>query len=111
MKKETIEEKEPQREECSYLKGHEKPTEASFRQDLCNWWEEYACRGEYKSINDVIHALGRLKDYMGEHEGYEFDDALSEDDKIHIIWRMLRKVTKALNNVPRHMREQECIKK
>ena len=48
---------------------------------------------------------------MGEHEGYEFDDALSEDDKIHIIWRMLRKVTKALNNVPRHMREQECIKK
>ena len=105
------EEKQPKREECSYLKGHSKPTQASFRQDLCNWWEEYACRGEYKSINDVINALGRLKDYMGELPDYEFDDSLSEKDKIHIIWMMLCKITNALDNIPRHMKENECIKK
>ena len=103
------EEKQQKREECSYLKGHDKPTKDSFRWDLCNWWVEYACRGEYKNINDVINALDRLKDYMGACEGYEFDDALNEQDKMHIIWMMLCKVTKALDNIPRNIKKQEYV--
>ena len=87
------------REKCSYNKGHSKPTQESFRGDLCNWWEEYACRGEYKSVRDVRLAIMRLKDYLGQEPDYEFDYDLTEQQKIHIIWKMLCKMYDALDKL------------
>ena len=48
--------KKPQREACSFNKGHDEPDFRSYQEDLFNWWKEYATRGQYNDIKDVISA-------------------------------------------------------
>jgi hypothetical protein len=99
--------KQKQREKCSYLKGHDAPSKDSYQQDLLNWWLEYACgddkfdEGEYKTPVDIMSAIMRLRDYMGDdpEQGYGFSKDLTSDSKFRIIEAMLWKVQKALANL------------
>ena len=99
------EEKQPKIEEGKYKDkdaynwGKYKPTRESYQKDLCDWWVDYACRGEYKSILDVSCAIMRLKDYLGQEPDYEFDKDLTEQQKIYIIWKMLSKMQDALGKL------------
>ena len=89
-----------QREKCSYLKGHHIPSRNSYQQDLFDWWEGYACRGEYTSVDDISCAIGRLIDYITSHDeaynDYGFDDDLSYENRLTIISQMLQKMQSAL---------------
>ena len=94
--------KKPQREACSYNKGHDCPDLRSYQEDLFNWWKEYATRGEYNDIKDVISASARLRDYVtegGEWNQYAFPEDLTNENKLSIVNMMLWKMEQALDKI------------
>ena len=94
------------REKCSFYKGHDAPTEETQQEDLLNWWEEYAARGDYETIEDVRDAIDRMRDYLlppSEHNQYAFPEELTEASKLQITRTVLWKMQVCLGNVLRFL--------
>ena len=93
--------KQKTREKCSFNEGHERPSFRTYQDDLYTYYKEYACRGEYKSINDVTSAISRLRDYLKEpceYNPHGFPTDLRDKDRTIIISNMLWKMQNALES-------------
>ena len=90
------------REKCSWLKGHEVPSQKTYQEDLYNSYDEYACRGEYKDIRDVTNAISRLRDYLSpqcEWNTYGWTSDLNQESRDKITQKMLYKIEDFLRSL------------